>query len=167
MEATQPTQRPASGRRQRHGEIKDALRDLRLQLTALNHQVSRRVEIRDADLDCLDVIDRQGPLSPTSLARQTGIHPATLTGVLDRLERGGFVFRDRAAGGDRRGVVIRSLRTRVAEMYRLYAGMNRAIDRVCDGYQEAELALVAEFLRRMSEIGATATAELAAGDDPH
>lgn len=165
MEAMQPTDRPAGARRQRYGEIKDALRDVRLQLTALNHQVSGRVEIRDTDLDCLDVIDRQGPQSPSALARGTGIHPATLTGILDRLERGGFVTRDRAPG-DRRAVVIRSQRTRVAEMYRLYAGLNRAIDRVCDGYGEAELAVVAEFLRRMSEIGAAATAELAAGARP-
>lgn len=163
METMNPTERqPAPARRHRYAEIKDALRDLRLQLTAVNHQVSGRVEIRDTDLDCLDVIDREGLQSPSALARRTGIHPATLTGILDRLERGGFVARDRAPG-DRRAVVIRSQRTRVGEMYRLYAGMNRAIDQVCDGYGEAELALVAEFLRRMSDAGATAAAELAAG----
>lgn len=167
MEAMQPAGRAGAdqagaARRHRYAEIKDALRDLRLQLTALQHQVSGRAEIRDPDLDCLEVIDRLGPQSPSALARRTGIHPATLTGILDRLERGGFVTRDRAPE-DRRGVVIRSQRTRVAEMYRLYAGMNRAIDQVCDEYQEAELALVAGFLRRMSEIGATAAADLAAG----
>jgi DNA-binding MarR family transcriptional regulator len=152
----------ASGnRRQRYAEIKDGLRDLRVRLAAVNQQVSSRVRIRGADLDCLDTIDRSGPLSPSELARRTGLHPATLTGILDRLERAGFVARERTAS-DRRGVVVRGQRARVAEMYRLYAGMNSAIDEICDRYEERELAVIADFLHRIADAGTAAAAELAA-----
>lgn len=150
----------SEGRRQRYNEIKDTLRDVRVQLTALNHHVSSRVRIRDADLDILDTIDRSGPLSPSELARRAGLHPATLTGMLDRLEREGFVARERTAS-DRRAVVVRGQRARVAEMYRLYAGMSRAIDEICDRYDERELAVIADFLGRIAEAGAIASAELA------
>lgn len=147
-------------RRQRYAEIKDTLRDLRVRLSAVNHQVSSRVRIRDADLDILDTVDRSGPLTPTALAGRTGLHPATLTGILDRLEHGGFVARERAAT-DRRAVVVRGQRARTAEMYRLYSGMNHAIDEICDRYGENELAVIADFLRRIADAGASAAAELA------
>lgn len=154
--------RSSPERRRLIGEIKNGMRELRIQLTALNHQVSGRISINDVDLDCLDVIDRYGPLSPSALARRTGLHPATLTGILDRLERSGFVARDRTPS-DRRGVIVRGQRTRVGEMFRLYAGMNLAMDKICADYPEPELALIAEFLRRVAEAGENAADDLAAG----
>jgi DNA-binding MarR family transcriptional regulator len=147
-------------RRRRYAEVKKALRDLRIHLTAVNHQVSSRVQIRDVDLDCLDVIDTSGPVSPSALAKRTGLHPATLTGILDRLERAGFVARERDPA-DRRAVLVRGQRARAAEMFQLYAGMNAAIDQICDGYDDHELAVIADFLRRCADAGATAAAELA------
>ena len=139
--------------------IKESLRDVTVQLGLLNHHVGARVELRDVDLDCLELVNRQGPLSPSALARRAGLHPATMTGVLDRLERGGWIARDRDPA-DRRAVVIRALRDRAGEVYRLYAGMNSAMDGICAGYSEGELAAIADFLRRTAEAGHTAAEDL-------
>src|SRR5919201_236795 len=86
-----------AGRRRRRlaTSIKESLRELSIQLSLLNHHVGARVELRDVDLDCLDLINRHGPLSPSALARRAGLHPATMTGILDRLERAGWIARDR------------------------------------------------------------------------
>src|SRR3954453_16869340 len=89
-------------RRRAGNEIKAALRDLRIQLALLNHQVGSKLALKDIDLDCLDVLARSGPLTPSALARQAGLHPATLTGILDRLERAGWMASDRAPAGPRR-----------------------------------------------------------------
>jgi DNA-binding MarR family transcriptional regulator len=161
MKSISPSERgPARERRRLTVAIKELLRDLSIQLSLLNHHVSSRVEIRDVDLDCLDLIARHGPLSPSALARRAGLHPATMTGVLDRLERGGWVARDRAPD-DRRGVVVRVLRDRAAEIVGLYAGMNTSMNQVCAGYGEAELRVIADFLRRTAEAGQKATDRLA------
>src|SRR5213082_813530 len=103
--------------------IKQTLRELRSQLALLNHRVGAHLDLKDVDLDCLDLIVRYGPLGPSALARRAGLHPATMTGILDRLERGGWVARDRDPS-DRRAVVVRALRDRNAELMRLYSGMN-------------------------------------------
>jgi hypothetical protein len=39
--------------------------------------------------------------------------------------------------------------------------MNTAMDELCDGYSEAELELIGEFLRRAARAGQTAAADLA------
>ena len=139
--------------------IKDTLRELNSQLSVLNHHVGARLELRDVDLGCLELLARHGPLSPGALARHAGLHPATMTGIVDRLERAGWVARDRDPA-DRRAVLIRPLRDRGAELFRLYAGMNTAMDQVCAGYSDEELTLLAGFLRRTTTAGQAATEAL-------
>ncbi|MQA08417.1 MAG: MarR family transcriptional regulator [Pseudonocardiaceae bacterium] len=152
----------ARRRRRLTVEVKQSLRELRNQLSLLNHRVGARIELKDIDIDCLDLISQHGPLSPTALARRAGLHPATVTGILDRLQRGGWVKRERdPEAADRRAVTIRILRDRNAEMFRLYSGMNTSMDEICADYTEAELELIAGFLRRTAGAGRDATDELA------
>ena len=149
------------GRRRLTTEIKDSLRDLRGQLSMLNRRVGAHLDLKDIDLDCLDLIHRHGPLGPGAVARRAGLHPATMTGILDRLQRAGWVVRERDPA-DRRAVTVRALRDRSPELYQLLSGMNSKMDELCAGYDEAELALLADFLRRTTEAGQAATHELAA-----
>jgi DNA-binding MarR family transcriptional regulator len=140
--------------------IKESLRELSIQLSLLNHHVSAHVDLKDVDFDCLELLNRLGPLSPSALARRAGLHPATMTGILDRLERGRWIARDRDPA-DRRAVVVRPLRDRTAEVFRLYAGMNASMDQVCAGYADPELELVADFLLRTTHAGRDAADDLA------
>jgi len=131
-------------------------------LAQFNRQVGVQLELKDIDLDCLDLIHKQGPISPSALARHAGLHPATLTGVLDRLERGGWIIRERASD-DRRKVTLRHRPDRLGQMYGLLSGMNSAVDELCDDYSPTELALLADFLDRLSSAGRHATDALTPG----
>lgn len=165
MSSMPSTEAAEAARRRRRvtNAIKQGLRELSIQLSLLNHHVGTHLEIRDVDLDCLDLVDRFGPLSPSGLARRAGLHPATMTGILDRLERGGWIVRERDPG-DRRAVVVRTRPERGAELLQLYAGMNGAMDKLLAGYDDAELELLQDFLHRTAEAGRNATGALA--EDP-
>ena len=141
------------------GSVKRGLRELSSQLSLLNHRIGARLDLKDVDLGCLDLVARDGPLTPTALARRAGLHPATVTGVLDRLERAGWVVRERDPA-DRRGVRVRALPTRVREVVRLYSGMNRSLDDILASYDEAELAVIANFVQRTAAAGAMSSEAL-------
>jgi DNA-binding MarR family transcriptional regulator len=149
-----------SDRRRLTASIKQSLRALSIQLSLLNHQVGAQVGLNDVDLDCLDLIARHSPLSPGALAQRAALHPATMTGILDRLERGGWIARERDPS-DRRAVVVRVLRGRSAELVRLYSGMNSSMSEICAAYGDAQLEAIADFLRRTVDAGRNATDKLA------
>jgi DNA-binding MarR family transcriptional regulator len=140
--------------------IRGGLRELGLQLSLLNRQVSGRVELKDVDLDCLDLISAHGPLSPSALAKRAGLHPATMTGILDRLEKGGWVARERDPN-DRRAVQITALRERNRELLGHFAGMNASVERICSTYDDEQLEVIADFLEKVAEAGKGATQALA------
>jgi DNA-binding MarR family transcriptional regulator len=147
-------------RRQRSSaQVRESLRELRIQLSLLNYRIGSQLDLKDGDLDCLDILDVYGPLSPSALARRAGLHPATMTGVLDRLERGGWIVRERDAS-DRRAVVVRILRERYAELMRFYSGMNRSMNKILAKYSDSELEAIADFMRRTVDAGRNATDEL-------
>src|ERR1700734_2638447 len=151
MKSVEPADQGAARRRRRlDREVRACLRDVSVQLSLLNHQVRGQLELKGTDLECLDLISRDGPLSPSALARRSGLHPATLTGILDRLERGGWVARDRDPS-DRRGVVVRAVPDRTAELLSLYSGMNGSLGKILAGYREDELEVIADFLRRIAD----------------
>ncbi|WP_030437946.1 MarR family transcriptional regulator [Actinoplanes subtropicus] len=139
--------------------VKDALRDVSLQLALLNHQVGARLKLRDVDFDCLNLLNQHGPLGPGALAKLAGLHPATMTGVLDRLEKAGWATRDRDRE-DRRAVVVRAAPERGREIFELYAGMNGSMDDICADYTVEQLEIIEEFLRRTAAAGHDSTVKL-------
>jgi DNA-binding MarR family transcriptional regulator len=149
----------AQERRRLATKTKATLRELRIELAMLNHRISGLTALRDVDLDCLDVLVRDGSMTPTELARRTGVHAATLTGVLNRLESAGWLLRERAEH-DRRSVELRPVPERVREIFGHYAGMNAALDGILDAYSADELGVILDFLERSAEAGRRETEAL-------
>ena len=151
---------PATGPA-RTADVTALLRELTVQLRLLNHQVSDRIGLQDVDLECLDLISRNGPLTPSALARAADLHPATITGVLDRLEKAGWIKRDRVPT-DRRAVHLTADPTRSIEVLRLYQPMITAIADICTDFTPEQLQTIAHFLDRVAHAAHTATDTLAA-----
>ena len=60
-----------------------------------------------------------------------------------------------------RAVTVRNRRERNAEVLRLYSGMNTSLDQILAGYAEAELEVLADFLRRTTTAAQSSTDDLA------
>lgn len=127
------------------------LQDLRLTLSVLNRSVGQHFLVNEVDLDCLDILSRHGPHPPGQLARRMGLHLATMTGILDRLERGGWVVRERSHS-DRRRVLVRADPIQAQRMTEYYANAAGELRALCSALPESELRVMVDFLHRVSEV---------------
>ncbi len=140
-------------------EIQALLRDLIARLHQLNDAVGAKIELKAGDLEILDLVARHGPLSPSEVSGSTGIHPATLTGVIDRLENAGWIARV-PDPDDRRRVRLEARRERGAELVRLYAPMNRSLTEICAALSPGQLEVIRDFLRDARQAGVDAAVDL-------
>ena len=111
-----------------------------------NHVVAQRVGLGASDGQFMTLLDVHGPLTPGELARLTGMTTGTVTGVLDRLERAGFVARARDTA-DRRRVVVTPRQDVIAQvLHPHYTQQAEGLDAVLRTRTPAELEAIERFL---------------------
>ncbi len=100
--------------------------------------------ISGSDLECLDFLNLEGRVTAGRLAEVTGLTTGAITGVVDRLEKAGFVRRERDET-DRRKVYIVTVPENAARIGRYYVPMQEAMHRLWSTYSEADLQLLLRF----------------------
>jgi len=134
------------------GAIGDLAR-LQSGLAVLVHQsVAERFGLHATDLKCLDIVAREPDLTAGRIAEITGMSTSAVTALLDRLERRGFIERHRDAG-DRRRVYVRSTGQHEQQVGASYAPLAEATVAILQGYDEEQLAVIHDVLRRFAEAG--------------
>jgi DNA-binding MarR family transcriptional regulator len=145
-------------RRRTMNQITDTIREMGVVMTVLNLRAGEQVGLRDVELKALDVLMRDGAMSAKALGQRLGMHPATMTGILDKLENAGWVTRERNPD-DRRVVLIQPVRERVGEIVKLFTGMNAMAGSLLDRYDMDKLQAIAEFLDSMVTMAKEASQE--------
>ena len=159
MSSVSSTDAAASRERRRTmNQITDSFREMAVVMTVLNLRAGEQVGLRDVELKALDVLMRDGAMSAKALGQRLGMHPATMTGILDKLEKSGWVTRERSPE-DRRVVLIQPVRERVGEIVRLFTGMNTTAMELLDRYDTEKLETIAEFMDTMVGMAKEASKE--------
>jgi len=129
----------------------------------LFHQaLAERAGLSAGDLKTLQLIESEGPLSATELARETGLTAAGVTSVIARLSAGGHIVRETDAA-DRRRAVIRAVAQHDSPLDAEFGRLGGALGGVISGYAPAEQAAIVDYLERMIEVLRTETRRLSAG----
>jgi DNA-binding MarR family transcriptional regulator len=112
--------------------------------------VGRALGLNPTDLRCLDWLT-EGPMTAGKLGEATGLSSAATTTLLDRLERKGFVHRERDTV-DRRKVLV-ELTTRAREMIGgLYGPLAQEGSQHLARFSDDELERLREFLLEATEV---------------
>ncbi len=125
-------------------ELEEAMRRSSAQGVVFGQAVANVAGISGSDLECLDFLNLEGRVTAGRLAEVTGLTTGAITGVVDRLEKAGFVRRERDAA-DRRKVFIVTVPENIARIGRYYEPMQASMHKVWSGYSETELQLLLRF----------------------
>jgi DNA-binding MarR family transcriptional regulator len=136
--------------------------------TVLFHQaIADRLGLGATEHRTLDILLLNGPRTAGELAATTGLTTGAITGVVDRLERAGFVRRERDRD-DRRRVLVRPVDDPAvfASLKRLFGSIGREFALAAADYSDAELALVLGFLQRTRRLMQSETRRLRTPEAP-
>src|SRR5918997_2875361 len=75
------------------------------EVVLFNQAVADRLGMNPTDLQCLNMLLEAGPVAAGRLAEETGLTTGAVTGVIDRLERAGYAWRERDPKDKRRVAV--------------------------------------------------------------
>lgn len=125
--------------------------------------LAARVGISPSEWKTLSMLEREGPLSAGDLSARSGLAPASVTGILDRLERAGWIHRTRDPG-DRRRVIVSLDAEATAEKYGfLFSGLKRRLGEIYQNYSDEQLELIIDVLEKSTVAMREATREHQAG----
>ena len=138
--------------------LREAVRVLRIELRIVNDRVAMAAGLNPRDLDILDVIDRDGPCTPSHLSERTGYHRATLTGILSRLVKDGWLVRDSNPEDGRSARLTPS--DRFAELREFYAPVDEASSELATSLSSHDRERLAEVLHEVAAIARRASSSI-------
>jgi DNA-binding MarR family transcriptional regulator len=127
-------------------DLVEAVRAARAAVDQLDEAACQALGINRTDGRCLDVLDREGPVTAGRLAQQAGLSAAAATTAIDRLEAKGYVQRSRDAN-DRRRVLV-ALTPLARQRTRRIWGPLAATRGDLERYTADELELLIDFHRQ-------------------
>jgi DNA-binding MarR family transcriptional regulator len=119
--------------------------------TVLFHAVmASLLDLHPTDYKTLGILERLGPMSAGEIATHSGLATASVTNLLDRLERKGFVRRVRDTR-DRRRVLAEPVMDRLTAGRKLFDSTRRSLAQLVEEYSTRDLAVITDFLARNTE----------------
>jgi DNA-binding MarR family transcriptional regulator len=129
--------------------------------------VAARQGLSATEEKALDLLERFGPLTAGELATRSGLAPASVTALINRLERKGFARRG-PNPSDGRSVLVEIDRGRVfSTIAPLFTDWVRSLHDLYAGYSDQQLELIIHFMTEAARRQEEATAKLTADASVH
>lgn len=152
-----------SSRRTLLAQLDRAIRTAGAQSVLMSTVVASQAGVHSTDLECLDLLFLNGPLTAGALAQLTGLTTGAITAALDRLEAAGYLHRERDTI-DRRRVVVTPAPKALKRLQPMYAPLGEAMMRLNGDFGDRDLAVIADYLTRANEIAREHIERLQQGD---
>ncbi len=124
--------------------------------TLHNHAIADLVGLHQTDHECLDLLDWAEPLTAGEIATHLGLTSGAVTGLIDRLEAGGWVRRERDPK-DRRRVFVHLADIDEPALWEAYRPLAEAIETYREALSDRDLRVIVEFLEATNDIMSDAT----------
>jgi len=132
-------------------ELVQQLRQNSARAVMFHQVISEKLGLNATDHKCLDYLNSSGPVTAGQLAELTGLTTGAVTSVIDRLEKAGYVVRDRDPN-DRRRVVVRSTGGANGSISPLFDSVIQATARILSRYNEQETRVILDFIKHCNDM---------------
>ena len=128
-------------------------RDFSNAVIFFHEAIARYLGMSVAEWKCLGLLDQHGPSTAGRIADLSGFTTGAITGVVDRLERDGYVRR-RPHPTDRRSVIIEALPVKgfKERVMPIFESLLREMSGLESHYSQKELATVARFMAETTNL---------------
>jgi DNA-binding MarR family transcriptional regulator len=132
-----------------------------IRTVAFDEALAEFLGLNPTDLRCLELVIEDPGMTPSRLAELAGITTGAVTGVVDRLERAGYVTRQ-PDPADRRSVTIAPVPARETRIVEAVAPLGEAIDALLGACTPDQRDAIGRFLAAANTAVADETARLRA-----
>lgn len=132
-------------------ELANEVRALQSTVETFDAAAAARLGINRTDLHCLDVLMQRESAAPGELSAALGLTTGSVTAMLDRLARLGYLTRE-PDPADRRRSVVRPSAEATAQVREIYGPLAEDAFRHITRYSADELTLLLGFLRDSREL---------------
>lgn len=113
--------------------------------------VAASLGITNNDFLSIDILHEKGSVTAGGLAKLTGLTTGSVTALIDRLEKNGFVRRQ-PDPKDRRKVIIVPLYEDKEEVSHTYLQLHAAMVELASTYSDEQLELITQFLNKAGTV---------------
>ena len=130
-----------------------AMREFMARAVLFQDAVARSVGLNSSDLQAVGLLLSEGPATPGELAARLGLtHGGGITGLIDRLERAGYVSRTRDASDRRRVLGAADAQRVFADVGPVYARVAARWNAFLDTLSPEEVEVGTRILEAAAEV---------------
>lgn len=113
--------------------------------------MAQKIGVSHTDLKSAEILNETGPITAGELSKITGLSTGSITALINRLEKSGYVKRERDQL-DGRKVMIMPIPERQEQIKSHYQSLSMATKELCSAYNEQELILINQFVEEITKI---------------
>lgn len=132
-------------------DIASLVRGLGKRIVLYQQHVSEILNVYSHDFTTIDILRETGPITAGELAQKVGLSTGSVTSLIDRLEKRGYLIREKHPK-DRRKVIIVPRYEEKKEVQNVFSELNKNMLNLSANYNEKELAIVKRFLNEVTSV---------------
>lgn len=131
----------------------DTMREFMARAVLFQDAVARSGGINSTDMQAVGLLMSEGPATPGELAERTGLTAGgSITAVVDRLERAGYVTRERDAADRRKVIVTANVETVMAKVGPIYGRVGARWADYLDTLTDEQIEFANELFARAAAV---------------
>ena len=149
------TKKPSSEaltRAQRVLRMGGALLKMSQRMEEARERAARQQSLHPTDFSCIGYLHRENrPVSPKEIGPYLHLSSGSITALLDRLEKAGYIRRI-SNPDDRRSVLVELDKDAAREAIALYLRLENSYRLVTESFSDSELDVISDFLEKVGNL---------------